>query len=77
MIETSLIDKMSVVERLQAMEQIWDALVREDGGVTSPEWHRTVLADRKARAERGETKFLTLAQLRSRLRGSQPRQSSV
>ena len=72
MIETSLIDRMSVAERLQAMEQIWDALVREKGDMKSPKWHRNVLADRKARAERGEAKFLTLAQLRSRLRGSQP-----
>ena len=33
--------------------------------------HRHVLADRKARAQRGEAKFLTLDQLRARLRGSE------
>jgi hypothetical protein len=53
------------------MEQLWDALSREAEEVSSPEWHQEVLADRKARAQRGEAKFLTLDQLRARLRGSE------
>jgi hypothetical protein len=71
MIESSLIDRMSMAERLQVMEQLWDSLYREGGDMASPPWHGVVLADRKARAELGEAKFLTLAQLRSRLRGSE------
>ena len=71
MIESSQIDKMSVAERLQAIEQLWDALSREGGDMASPEWHRDVLAHRKARAQRGESKFLTLAQLRTRLQGTE------
>jgi hypothetical protein len=62
---------MSVPERLQAIEQLWDALCREPGDVVSPQWHRDVLADRKTRAERGEARFLTLAQLRTRLQGAE------
>ena len=72
MIESSQIEKMSVVERLRAMEQLWDALSRDVGEMSSPEWHRDVLAKRKQRAQRGEAKFLTLDQLRSRLRDSEP-----
>ena len=72
MLEASQVEKMSVAERIQAMEQLWDALCRETRDLASPEWHRNVLVDRKLRAERGESKFLTLAQLRSRLRGSGP-----
>ncbi len=71
MLEASEIDKMSLPERLRAIEQLWDAVCRETGEVASPEWHREVLADRKARAERGEARFLTLAELRTRLRGPQ------
>ena len=71
MIESSQIERMSVAERLQAMEQLWDALSRDVGEVPSPEWHRDVLVERKERAQRGEAKFLTLDQLRSRLRGSE------
>ncbi len=68
MIESSEIEKMSVTERLQVMDQLWDSLNRHSDEIPSPDWHRDVLADRKARAQRGEAKFLTLDQLRSRLR---------
>jgi hypothetical protein len=58
---------MSVIERLQAIEQIWDTLCRDPEIVASPKWHGEVLSDRKARAESGEAKFLTLAELKARL----------
>ena len=71
MLELSEINKMSVTERLQVMEQLWDTLCRDATELPSPQWHGDVLADRKERAERGEAKFLTLQQLRSRLRASE------
>jgi len=71
MLETTQIERMSVAERLQVMEQLWDALCRDAEEITSPKWHRDVLADRKARAQRGEAKFLTLDQLRVRLQDSE------
>lgn len=70
MIESSQIERMSVAERLQTMEQLWDSLCHATE-LPSPEWHRDVLADRKARALRGEAKFLTLDEVKSRFRGSQ------
>lgn len=72
MIEPSQLEGMSVTERLQVMDQLWDSLTREGDEIPSPDWHQDVLVDRKARALRGEAKFLTLAQLRSRLRSSNP-----
>ena len=69
MIELSEIERMSVRERLQTMEQLWDSL-SHDAELHSPEWHLDVLAERKARAQRGEAKFMTLDQLRFRLRDS-------
>src|SRR5205823_2655655 len=70
MIGTLEIEKMSMTERLQAMEQLWDALCRDRPEVSSPDWHGELLKERKERAERGAVKFLTLGQLRSRLHGS-------
>ena len=67
MIEPQEIERMSVADRLKTIEDIWDSLYRDADDVPSPDWHRDVLADRKARAERGESQFLTLDQLRSRL----------
>ncbi len=72
MIESAQIERMSIAERLQAIEQLWDSLDGVADEVPSPDWHRDVLADRKARAQSGEAKFLTLDQLRSRLRESEP-----
>lgn len=71
MIELSQIEKMSVTERPQAMDQLWDSLNRYGDEIPSPDWHQDILADRKARAQRGEAKFLTLDQLRSRLRSAE------
>ena len=72
MMEPSQIERMSVTERLQAIDQLWDSLNRYGDEIPSPDWHQDILADRKARALRGEAKFLTLAELRSRLRRSEP-----
>ena len=71
MIDSSQIEKMSVTERLQALDQLWDSLTHDRDEIPSPDWHQDVLADRKARAQSGEAKFLTLDQLRSRLRSSE------
>lgn len=62
---------MSVTERVQATDQLWDSLTRDSDEIPSPDWHRDLLADRKARAQSGKAKFLTLDQLRSRLRSSE------
>ena len=67
MLEAAQIDRMSTAERLQAMEQLWEALCRSDEEIPSPSWHGDVLADRRRRAQRGEARFLTLEQLRDRL----------
>ncbi len=62
------IREMSMAERLQALEELWDAVCRNDGDVPSPALHADVLADRKTRVARGEARFLTLDQLKTRLR---------
>jgi hypothetical protein len=78
MLEADQIERMSVAEQLRVMEQLWDAVRRDAEEISSPEWHREVLADRKARAQRGEAKFLTLDQLRTRatlgIRSASPRE---
>ena len=70
MIDPSQIERMSVTERLQAIDQLWDSLNRHDE-IPSPDWHQDVLLDRKARAQRGDAKFLTLDELKSRIRSSE------
>lgn len=68
MIGRSEIERMSVEERLQAIEQLWDSLSRLDDAVPSPAWHGEVLAARRASVEAGEGEFLSVAELRERLK---------
>jgi len=43
--------KMSVIERLQAMEVLWDSLLDEKSEIESPEWHQDLLEERKKRSK--------------------------
>ncbi len=59
------IKKMSRIERLQAMEALWDSLLDEETEIQSPEWHRDVLQERKRKVEAGEAEFISLERLRA------------
>lgn len=48
------LNEMSVEEKLQAMELLWEDLSRRDENVPSPDWHDAVLQEREAALERGE-----------------------
>ena len=39
--------KMSTVERLQAMEALWDSMLYENQTIDVPEWHENILTERK------------------------------
>jgi putative addiction module component (TIGR02574 family) len=45
------IDRLSVQERLELIEQIWDSLPEAVAPEEMPAWHRTVLAKRLAEAQ--------------------------
>jgi len=71
MLEASEIEKMSVTERLRAIEQLWESVSRSESDVPSPEWHGEVISERKRRAKTGEARFLTLQELKARMRAMQ------
>jgi putative addiction module component (TIGR02574 family) len=50
-IESLGIDQLSVKERLELMDQIWDSLPEAVAPDDVPEWHKDVLAKRLAEAE--------------------------
>ncbi|MDY6857542.1 MAG: addiction module protein [Thermodesulfobacteriota bacterium] len=56
---------MSIVERLQAMEALWDSLLYEESEIESPEWHRDILEERKRKIENGKAQFISLEKLKS------------
>ena len=58
------ISKMSVIERLQIMEDLWDSLTHESTIVESPAWHEKVLSERKEKIDRGDAQFISLDELK-------------
>ncbi len=58
------IKMMSVVERLQAMEELWDSLCREENEIKSPEWYKEILESRKKKIKSGEAELISLADLK-------------
>jgi len=66
-IAASDIKKMTLTERLQAMELSWESISASPEKVVSPEWHGKVLGSRQAKVKAGKGTFLTIQQLKSRL----------
>ena len=67
MIEALEIERMSLAERLQAMELLWRSLSAEPDKLESPQWHKKILNKRLARIESGKAEFISVAQLKKRL----------
>jgi hypothetical protein len=63
---TLAIEKMSTIERLQAMEALWDALLRESEEVKTPDWHYHVIEERKKRITDGTAEYITLQKIKAR-----------
>lgn len=62
------LNEMSTTEKLVALDQIWDDLMRNVDEISSPEWHKEVLAARAKRIKNGEAKFLNWADAKEQLR---------
>ena len=64
MIGPSEIERMSVEERLQAIELLWNSVSRLSESVASPAWHGDVLSARRAKVDAGEGQFIPISELR-------------
>jgi len=65
------LDQMSTMEKLRAMEALWNDLSRREAELESPAWHGQVLREREERVASGKESFVdwetAKAQLRKRL----------
>ena len=52
------ISTLTVSERLQVMEMLWNSLSSAD--YESPQWHESVLQDREQRVASGQSVFMSL-----------------
>ena len=51
------LDQMSTSDKLRALEEIWEDLLRNPETVPSPSWHADVLAAREERIRKGGSQF--------------------
>jgi len=54
---TKPLAEMSVAEKIQMMESLWDELCHKADSIESPAWHQDVLAQREESLEKGEDAF--------------------
>ncbi len=62
------LEQMSIEEKLQVMETIWDDLSRRAESLAPPPWHGKVLEAIEAAVERGEESFDDWEVAKKRLR---------
>ena len=62
------LQKMSVPEKLEVIERVWQSLRGEEGRFDSPAWHAELLAARKARHAQGKTGFSAWPEAKDRIR---------
>ena len=51
------IDRMTLEEKLRAMETLWEDLCRQEQAVAVPQWHKDLLEERARLIESGEAQF--------------------
>lgn len=61
------IEKLTVEQKLALVEKIWASIPENALPCESPEWHGALLAERRARIERGETKFSNWEDVKKRM----------
>jgi hypothetical protein len=61
------IDQMTLVEKLQTMEALWDDLCRREADVPVPPWQKSVLDERERLTEQGKARFGSWEAARKRL----------
>lgn len=66
------IDKMSMNEKLQAMELLWDDMCKNAPEFTSPDWHEAELKERELLVEEGKEKFLDWEKVKKDIKKSNP-----
>lgn len=62
------LSEMTVSEKLEVMEALWQDLSRNADALESPGWHKTVLEEREKRIQSSEARFIDWEQAKADLR---------
>ena len=62
------LNEMSVEEKIQTMEAIWESLSANPEAIESPAWHEEELRVREGRVASGEAKFVDWEKAKAEIR---------
>lgn len=62
------LDRMTKTEKLQAMEELWRDLSKQEDAFEFPSWHGEVLRDREEKLSQGKDEFIPWEQAKEELR---------
>ncbi len=68
MVQVIQLDKMTISDKLRALEDIWDDLQRTPEEIPSPSWHADVLRARGRRIRQGKSQFKDWPEAKRRIR---------
>lgn len=60
--------KLTLAQKLDLMEAIWDDLTKDEGSLESPDWHEDVLKDREKALAAGKVTISDWNQAKERIR---------
>ena len=61
------IDRMTLEDKLRAMEALWDGLCRQPDALAVPQWHKDLLDARERLIEQGKARFSDWETARKRI----------
>ena len=64
------LEEMSVEEKIEIMENIWDDLCKKEDLIPSPAWHKKILLEREAALQNGEEEFMDWETAKEQIRDS-------
>ena len=61
------LSQLSITQKLDLLEAIWDDLAHHDQALDSPDWHREILEDRDAAMESGKARTSSWEEAKKRI----------
>jgi hypothetical protein len=61
------LEKMTIAEKLQTMEFLWDDLCHNADEIKSPKWHKDVLSEREKNIKNGRVSFIDWEQAKKEI----------
>ncbi len=65
------LDKMTIAEKIQTMETLWDDLCHNSQkDIPSPAWHKKILSERENEVKAGKAHFIDWEQAKKEIKDS-------